>query len=185
MLQAVLASAGLTPDDVEIREYPDFGQAGALQVGQIDSATGFRNNEPVVLGRQGVEMTVLGVDDVTPLPGPGLTVSPATLESKGDAVRAFVAATLRAMDEIASDPEVGLEDSIAMVPELAIDRATQLAILEATVDMWHSSYTEANGLGAIDPAAWSESLEFMRDLPDSNIPADLTAEELFTQEVLP
>lgn len=89
------------------------------------------------------------------------------------------------MDEIASDPVVGLEDSIAAVPELAIDRATQLAILEATVDMWHSSYTEANGLGAIDPEAWSELLEFMRDLPDSNIPADLTAEELFTQEVLP
>ena len=71
------------------------------------------------------------------------------------------------------------------MPELASDRDTQLAILEATIEMWHSPYTEANGLGAIDPAAWSESLEFMRDLPDSNIPADLTVEELVTQEVLP
>ena len=50
--------------------------------------------------------------------------------------------------------------------------------------MWHSPYTEANGLGAIDPEAWSESLEFMRGLPDSNIPADLTADELVTQELL-
>ncbi len=185
MLQALLASAGMTPDDVEIREYPDFGQAAALQVGQIDAATGFRNNEPVVLELQGVDVNVLGIDDVTPLPGPGLTASPATLEAKGDAVRAFVAATLRAMEEITADPSVGLEDSIAVVPELASDRDTQLAILEATVEMWHSPYTEANGLGAIDPTAWSELLEFMRDLPDSNIPAELSVQELVTQEVLP
>ena len=49
MLQALLDSAGLTPDDVVIRDYPDFGQAAALQQGQVDAATGFRNNEPVQL----------------------------------------------------------------------------------------------------------------------------------------
>ena len=40
---------GLTPDDVEIVEYPDFGQATALQQGAVDAATGFANNEPVQL----------------------------------------------------------------------------------------------------------------------------------------
>ena len=39
MLQALLASAGLTVDDIEIRDYPDFGQATALQQGQVDAAT--------------------------------------------------------------------------------------------------------------------------------------------------
>jgi hypothetical protein len=34
----------------------------------------------------------------------------------------------------------------------------------------------------VDESAWSKSLEFMRGLPDSNIPADLTAIDLFTTE---
>lgn len=185
MLQALLASAGLAPDDLDIREYPDFGQATGLQQGQVDSATGFRNNEPIQLGLAGFDTNVLSIDEITPLPGPGLTVGEQTLVSKKDAVSAFVAATLRAMDEITADPEAGLEDAIAFVPELANNRDTQLAILEATIDMWHSPYTDENGLGAIDGDAWRQSLEFMRGLPDSNIPADLTADQLVTTEVLP
>ena len=185
MLQALLASASLTPDDLDIREYPDFGQAVALQQGQVDAATGFRNNEPVQLRLVGFETSVLDVDSITPLPGPGLTVGEGTLAGKRDAVRSFIAATLRAMDEISADPQAGLDDSIAVVPELGRDRATQLAILEATIEMWRSPYTEAHGLGAIDRDAWSRSLEFMRGLPDSNIPSDLTVDRLVTTEALP
>ena len=39
-------------------------------------------------------------------------------------MHAFVAATLRAMDEITADPNLGLEDAIAVVPELGSDRDT-------------------------------------------------------------
>ena len=185
MLQALLASAGLTPDDVEIRDYPDFGQAVALRLGQVDAATGFRNNEPVQLAGQGFATNVLIIDEITPLPGPGLTVGEQTLANKRDALRAFVAETLRAMDEITADPELGLNAAIAAVPELAADRNGQLAILQATIDMWRSPYTAEHGYGAIDPEAWTASLDFMRGLPDSNIPAELTANELVTEELLP
>ena len=185
MLQALLASAGLSPDDLEIRLYPDFGQAVGLQQGQVDAATGFRNNEPVQLDLAGFDVTVLDVDAITPLPGPGLTIGESTLAAKRDAVRAFVAATLRAMDEINADPEAGLDDAITSVPELGNDRATQLAILEATIEMWRSPYTGTHGLGAIDRDAWSRSLEFMRGLPDSNIPSSLAVDRLVAEELLP
>ena len=49
MLQALLKSAGLTPDDLTIVEYPDFGQGTAVAAGAVDAATGFINNEPVQL----------------------------------------------------------------------------------------------------------------------------------------
>ncbi len=185
MLQALLASANLTPDDVTIREYPTYGQGIALQQGQVDAATGFRNNEPVQLGLAGFPTTLLDIDQITPLPGNGLTVSVQTLATKKDAVRAFVAATLRAMREIDAAPELGLDDTIAVVPELGADRATQLAILRATIEMWHSPNTDAHGLGAIDAAGWAQSLAFMRGLPGSNIPATLSADQLVTTEVLP
>ncbi|HUG46800.1 MAG TPA: ABC transporter substrate-binding protein [Candidatus Limnocylindria bacterium] len=185
MLQALLASAGLTPDDLDVRLYPDFGQAVALREGQVEAATGFANNEPVQLARAGFQTTVLRVDEITPLPGPGLTVGEATLRDKEDALRLFVAATLRAMEEIIADPELGLEDAVAAVPELGEDREGQLAVLEATVEMWQSPYTEANGLGAIDTEAWQESIEFMRDLPESVVSPELMAEQLVTEELLP
>ena len=185
MLQALLVSAGLTPDDLDIRLYPDFGQAVALREAQVEAATGFANNEPVQLALAGLETNILRVDEITPLPGPGLTVGEATLDNKGEALRAFVGATLRAMEEIIAQPELGLDDAIAVVPELGEDRATQLAILQATIEMWRSPYTEQHGLGAIDAEAWAQSIEFMRTLPESVVTPELTAQQLVTEELLP
>jgi NitT/TauT family transport system substrate-binding protein len=185
MLQALLASAGLAPTDLDIRLYPDFSQATALREGQVDAATGFANNEPVVLALAGMQTNILRVDQITPLPGPGLTVGEATLRVKPAAVRAFIAATLRAMSEIIANPQLGLEDSIAQVPDLGTDRPTQLAILQATIAMWQNQYTADNGLGAIDSNAWSQSITFMRTLPDGGVQTDLTADQLLTEDYLP
>lgn len=164
MLQALLGSVGLTPEDLEINEYPLYGQGAALAEGAIDAATGFANNEPVQLELSGEEAVVLHVDDTIALPGPGLIAGTATLDAKGDAIRAFVAATLRAMDEIAADPQKGLEAAIAEVPELAQARDTQLAILEATIETWRGRLTVSDGFGAIDREGWSDSVAFMTDL---------------------
>jgi NitT/TauT family transport system substrate-binding protein len=185
MLQALLSSASLTTADIVERDYPDYGQGVALQQGQVQAATAYRNNEPVQLGLAGFATTQLTVDDIVPLPGPGLIASVQTLATKKDAVRAFVAATLRAMREIDAAPELGVDDTIAVVPELGAKRETQLAILRATIEMWHSPTTDAHGLGAIDAAGWAQSLAFMRGLPGSNIPATLSADQLVTTEVLP
>jgi NitT/TauT family transport system substrate-binding protein len=185
MLQAFLASGGLTPDDVAIREYPDFGQAAALRQGQVDAATGFYNNEPIQLRTQGFGTNVFGIDASVPLPGPGLIVGESTFLAKRDALRALVAATLRAMDESRTDFNVGLDDAINAVPELGADRQLQGSILGATIELWSSPYTDANGRGAIDSTAWQTSIEFMRGLSDSNIPADLTADRLVTEDLLP
>lgn len=184
MLQALLSSAGLTPDDLTVQLYPDYGQAVALQQGQVDAATGFLNNEPIQLQQQGFATNVLTVDAIVPLPGPGLVVGKNTLATKGAAIRAFAAATLRAMREIIADPQAGLDDAIAQVPALGSDPATQLAILQATIGMWSSPYTDQHGLGAIDVSGWQKSLDFMRGLPDQTIPASLTVDQLVTQELL-
>ena len=181
MLQALLASANLTVGDVEIRDYPDFGQATGLRQGQVDAATGFRNNEPVQLARQGFPTNVLTIDEITPLAGPGLIVGENTLATRRDAIGRFVNATVRAMSDILADPRAGLDDAISVVPELGSDRDGQLAVLEATVQMWRQD-TDEHGLAWVDRESWVSSLEFMRGLPDSNIPAELTVDQLITQE---
>jgi NitT/TauT family transport system substrate-binding protein len=185
MLQALLASAGLAPEDVEVIAYPDFGQAVALAQGQVDAATGFANNEPVQLTLQGLDVIVLDVDEVAPLPGPGLAVGPATLREKGGAARAFTAATIRAMKEIAADPQKGLRATFAHVPELSSDPATQLAILEATIATWQSEYARANGMGSIDRDAWQSALDIMVALPDSVVASPVVVDDLITDELQP
>ena len=184
MLQALLDSAGLTPEDLDIVEYPDFGQGAAVSQDAVDAATGFANNEPVQLDLAGTEPFVLHVDDITALPGPGLIVSNATLEAKRDAVEAFVRATLQAMDDIVTDPEKGLNAAIAAVPELGQDRETQAAILDATIDVWQAPGASGTaGLGAIDRDGWGDSIEFMTEL--GLVPNPVTVDDLVSEEFLP
>jgi NitT/TauT family transport system substrate-binding protein len=183
MLLGLLESAGLGEDDVEFVLYPDFGQGVALQQGAVDAATGFANNEPVQLELTGEDAVVLHIDDITPLPGPGMVTGTRTLETKGDALRAFVAATLRAMEEIRSDPARGLDASIAAVPELGQDRATQEAILRATIDAWQLSTDPQAPLGAFDREAWAASAAFMTEL--GLVATPVTVDQLVTGELLP
>jgi NitT/TauT family transport system substrate-binding protein len=183
-LQALLASAGLTTDDVKVVTYPDFGHGVAVAEGQVDAAIGYLNNEPVQLTLEGLDVNVIHVDDVAPLPGPGLVVGTSTLQAKGDALRAFTGATLRAMEDIAADPQRGLEATFARVPELAADPETQLAVLEATVEAWQSDYTRLHGLGSIDREVWESAVETMLALPDSVVTVRPPIDELITDELV-
>jgi len=185
MLQALLQSVGLTTDDLSIVDYPTYGQLAGVEQGAVDAATGFVNNEPVQLARAGETPVVLRVDDIVPLPGNGLIVGEKALASKTDALRRFVAATLRAMEEIIADPQAGLSATLVAVPELASDKDNQLAVLEATIDTWQSPLTATQGLGAIDPAAWATSIEFMTGLPGDLVPNPVAVDQLVTTELLP
>jgi NitT/TauT family transport system substrate-binding protein len=182
MLQALLGSAGLTVEDVEIVEYPDFTQRAAVEQGAVDAATGFANNEPVQLELAGEPAVVLRIDDITPLPGPGLIAGVATLEARSEAISAFIATTLRAMDEITADPQLGLDAAIAAVPELGSARDAQLAVLEATIESWTGSHQESNGLGSVDRDGWAQTIDYMATLglvPNPVTVDDLVRDDLF------
>jgi NitT/TauT family transport system substrate-binding protein len=163
MLQALLKSAGLTPDDLQIVEYPDFGQAAAVQQGAVEAATGFVNNEPIQLKENGVDVRVLTVDQFVPLPGPGLIAGTKTLETKRDAIAAFITATLQAMRDVAANPDEGLQASVDAVPELGSNPKTQAAVLNATIAAWKGS-GDVSSFGRIDQDAWQKSIDFMASI---------------------
>jgi NitT/TauT family transport system substrate-binding protein len=183
MLQALLDSADLTPDDLQIVEYPDFGQGAAVTQGAVDAATGFRNNEPVQLRLTGVQVNVLSVDAITPLPGNGLIAGTAAIDAKSDALRGFVAATLRAMEEIKATPELGLEAAIKQVPDLASSRDAQAAVLDATIEVWSGPVQQAKGLGAIEPADWQRSVDYLTTL--GLVAKPVTPADLIDTSLLP
>ncbi|HUQ78902.1 MAG TPA: ABC transporter substrate-binding protein [Patescibacteria group bacterium] len=185
MLQALMASKGHTVADLTVVEYPDYGQGAAVTQGAVDAATGFVNNEPVQLELTGEKANVLRIDDVTPLPGPGIVAGSATLAAKRDAVAGFIRATFKAMNEIVLDPAVGLDAAIEAVPELGKERAKQAAILDATIRAWHPAGVAAGApvTGAVDPAAWDRTVEFMTSL--KLVPNPVTSGDLVDTSFAP
>jgi NitT/TauT family transport system substrate-binding protein len=181
MLQALLESVGLKPDDVTIVEYPDFGQGVAVEQGAVDAATGFANNEPVQLRLSGMDVVVLHVDDVVALPGPGLITSTATIDAKRAAVSAFIEATLAAMTQIAADPDKGLAAALAAVPDLATQRETQKAILEATISTWSRPGGTAQDYGSIDRPGWEASLAYLTKL--GLVPNSVNVDDLLRSDL--
>jgi NitT/TauT family transport system substrate-binding protein len=117
-LLALLEAGGLTESDVTVREYPQFNQVDGLANGDVDLITGFRNNEPLQLEGRGIDPGLLLVDEVAPLPGPGVIVGDALLAADPELVRAFAEATAAAQAEVIADPDIGFAAAEEAVPRM-------------------------------------------------------------------
>jgi len=179
-LLAVLAVGGLTAADVTIREYPQFNQTDGLLNGDVDLITGFRNNEPLRLAARGMQVDLITVEQVAPLPGPGMIVGDALLSSDPAIVKAFAAATVRAQATISANPQQGLDAAIVAVPTIASDRTTALAVLTATIELWRGSADAPTG--AIDQNIWAQGYATMRKLGfvDGSVPLDEMTRQVLT-----
>ena len=157
-LTAILEAGGLTVDDITLREYPQFNQAEGFSNGDVDLITGFRNNEPLRIAGRGVEPQLLTLDELAPLPGPGVIVGDELLADEPELVRAFTQAVAAAQAEVIAEPEVGFAAAEATVPTIAEDPDTARAVLDATVELW-----EGDGFadGAVDRDLWAAGYETM------------------------
>jgi NitT/TauT family transport system substrate-binding protein len=173
-LLALLAAGGLTAEDVSIRTYPQFNQVDGLLRGDVDLITGFRNNEPFRVEGEGVPVDLLTVDEVAPLPGPGLIAGDDLLSSDPAMAGEFARAVQRAVAAIETDPEAGFDAAAEAVPAIGEERITALAVLEATIPLWST-----NG-GRIDQAAWESGYETMVALRfiDGSVPLDEMTSEV-------
>jgi len=170
-LLALLDAGGLDEDDVTIREYPQFNQVDGLSNGDVDLITGFRNNEPLRLEGRGMDIGLLTVDEVAPLPGPGVIVGDDLLANDPELVRAFVDATAAAQAAVIADPDLGFAAARVAVPTIAEDPEVARAILGATVELWEG---EGFADGGIDRELWSTAFETMERLGfiDGSVPLD-------------
>jgi len=168
-LLALLDAGGLTADDITVREYPQFNQVDGLSNGDVDLVTGFRNNEPLQLQGRGMSVDLLTVDEVAPLPGPGMIVGDELLATDRELVQAFVEATAAAQAAVISDPDLGFAAAEAAVPEVSENPEVARSVLEATVELW-----EGDGFleGAIDGALWETGYQTMLRLEfiDGSVP---------------
>ena len=185
MLQALLGSAGLTPDDLEIVEYPDYGQGAAVAAGAVDAATGFANNEPVQLELD------RRADD-----GPARRRHHAAAGQRADHRRRRRSTTKRDAhrgvrrrdpagdggDRREPDGRPGRGDHRR--PGARVDaRRPRRRSSTATIDVWTGPAQAADGLGAIDPADWDASIAYLTTL--GLVPNPVTADQMLDTTLLP
>ena len=170
-LLALLDAGGLAEDDISIREYPQFNQAEGFSNGDVDLITGFRNNEPLRLEARGTDVGMLTVDEVAPLPGPGVIVGDALLDADPELVRAFVQATAAAQAAVIEDPDVGFAAAEAEVPTIAEDPEVARAVLDATVELWRG---DEFADGEVDVELWRTGYATMERLGfiDGSVPLE-------------
>jgi NitT/TauT family transport system substrate-binding protein len=157
-LLALLSSAGLKQDDVNIQTV-GFTQVQALVTKKVDAVMGYLNNEPTQLQKQGMSVRTFDVASAQPLISNGVAALRGTLSAHPDQVKAFIAATLKAVDYTSAHPQEALEISKADVPGLddPANAADALTVLKATLPLWEHS----GKAGYSDPAAWKAMADFM------------------------
>ncbi|HEX2884416.1 MAG TPA: ABC transporter substrate-binding protein [Candidatus Limnocylindria bacterium] len=178
-LLALLEAGGLTEADVTIREYPQFNQVDGLANGDVDVVTGFRNNDALRVADRGIEVEMLTIDELAPLPGPGIITGDALLADDPDLVRAFTTATAAAQAAVIEDPQLGFTAAEAEVPAVGEDPDLSRSVLEATAELWAG---DGFADGEIDTERWQAGYETMRRLGfiDGSVPL----EEMIAPELL-
>jgi NitT/TauT family transport system substrate-binding protein len=170
-LLAVLEAGGLTEGDVTIREYAQFNQVDGLSNGDVELVTGFRNNEPLRLEARGTEVGLLTVDEIAPLPGPGIIVGDELLADDPALVSAFARAVAEAQAAVIADPDLGFTVAEQEVPTIAEDPEVARAVLDATVELWAG---DGFADGAIDAELWEAGYETLQRLGfiDGSVPVE-------------
>ena len=175
--QALLRAADLTEQDVTAEQI-GFTQLEAVVSGRVDAALGFVNNEPLVLEAQGVAVNVIPVGPYDPAPGSGVIATDEKL-AEGDLVERFVAASQQGVAFTLANPRGAFEVSKTFVENLDEARFT---VLEATLPLWRSPYSRANGIGSTDPAKWRGLLELLKST--GRLETDLPAKTFFSNAYL-
>jgi ABC-type nitrate/sulfonate/bicarbonate transport system substrate-binding protein len=114
---------------------------------------------------------MLTVDEVAPLPGPGIIVGDALLDAEPELVRAFVQATAAAQAAVIEDPDVGFAAAEAEVPTIAEDPEVARAVLDATVELWRG---DEFADGEVDVELWRTGYATMERLGfiDGSVPLE-------------
>src|ERR1043166_4788409 len=115
-LLGLLASAGLTQDDVNIESAGPVGVGQAVATGKSVGMAGVPDWIPPVQAA-GVKVKILPTDEFFPHMAQAVAASDQTIKEKPALVRAFVRAALAGMKDIMDDPDKAAADFVGFVPE--------------------------------------------------------------------
>jgi NitT/TauT family transport system substrate-binding protein len=115
-LLGLLASAGLTPEDLNIQAAGPAGVWEFVATGKSAGMAGVPDWIPPVQAA-GVKVKVIPSDQYFPHMAQGIAVSDQVLKEKPELVHRFVKAALHGMKDIMDDPSKAADDFVNFVPE--------------------------------------------------------------------
>jgi NitT/TauT family transport system substrate-binding protein len=183
-LQALLKSAGLTLDDIQL-ESIGFTQVPSLISGQVDVAMGYAANEPVQLSSQGVNVSTLKVADYMKLASNGLVTNDKTYKENPELVGKVVRATLKGLSDTIADPAAAFESSLKQVPEAANTRDLQMRVLQESIKLMQPNPVDPTAKAPPPPGfteenVWQATQDFLYDA--KIIDKKGTISDMFTNE---
>jgi len=175
-LLGLLASAGLTKDDVDIQSAGPVGVWQMVATGKSVGMAGVPDWIPPVEAA-GVAIKVIPTDEFFPHMAQAIAASDQIIRDKPDMVRAFVKAALHGMKDIMDDPNAAATDFVKFVPEWT---GKEDQVKEAFAYYDKLIYPGQKELGAVDPERMAKLQDFY--LKAGIIEKKSPVDELFTNQ---
>src|SRR5215467_16262004 len=155
-LLGLLASAGLSKDDVDIQSAGPVGVWQMVATGKSVGMAGVPDWIPPVEAA-GVKVNVLPTDEFFPHMAQAVAASDQIIKDKPDMVRAFVKAALHGMKDIMDDPNAAAADFVKFVPEW---NGKEDQVKEAFAYYDKLIYPGQKQLGEVDPVRVAKLQDF-------------------------
>jgi NitT/TauT family transport system substrate-binding protein len=176
-LLGLLASAGLTKDDVDIQSAGPVGVWQMVATGKSVGMAGVPDWIPPVEAA-GVAIKVIPTDEFFPHMAQAIAASDQIIKDKPDMVRAFVKAALHGMKDIMDDPNAAA-DFVKFVPEWT---GKEDQVKEAFAYYDKLIYPGQKELGAVDPERMAKLQDFY--LKAGIIEKKSPVDDLFTNQFI-
>ncbi len=175
-LLGLLASAGLTQQDVDVQQAGPTGVWQFVAEGKSVGMAGVPDWIPPVQAA-GVKVRVIPTEDFFPHMAQAIASSDDVIKQKPDMIRKFVRAALRGMKDMMDNPDKAAEEFVSFVPEWkGKERGVQFAF-----NMYAKSvYPGQKVLGEMDAARLSKLQDFY--LAKGFIQKATPVAELYTNE---
>lgn len=157
-LQGALSTAGMTKDDVDVQAVGVGGVVQLMISGDLDAIVSVPEFTYAV-EQAGIPVDTYLISDFFPGMAQVMVASEDIIAEKPEMVKAFVAATLRAIDDIVADPVAAAEAFVAAVPQQAGKEAEVAEIFRRYATL---VYDDGKGgtLGAFEPAEIEQMATF-------------------------
>ena len=177
-LLGLLASAGLTQDDVNIQAVGPTGVWEFVATGKSAGMAGVPDWIPPVQAA-GVKVRVIPTDEFFPHMAQAIAVSDQVIKDRPEMVQKFVTAALRGMKDIMDDPDKAADDFVKFVPEW---KGKEGAVKAAFAYYAKLVYVGQSKLGEINVERLSKLQDFY--LAKGIIQKKTPVEELFTNQFI-
>jgi NitT/TauT family transport system substrate-binding protein len=186
LLPLFASQTGIDMASLQIQNIEPSLREVLLAQGKVDAVPGQVFNSTLELQAKGVKESDIGSfmykDYGLELYSNSVAASPRFLKEHPDAVKGFLRATIKGLQDVAKDPELGVQAALTFEPLLNAD--TERQRLRAAMDCCIlTANVRKNGFGDVDPERLRKVIGIIAKA--YNLPREPSAAEVFDASYLP